>query len=151
MSKSVKSLLKVTLGVAAGCVVASAAGTALLTAAAAKRMKKNEEHNNMLHSSALCKKSVVINPDIEYAYINQVGGSATVTLSELPTHDDMNIELESVCAVYNFKLPADVIVKVEGTGKNTVVNNTYSCSEDESLPIVHIDISRTTCSCVNIH
>lgn len=148
MSK--KTVVKTVLGLAGAYIAASAAGAIYLSVSSGKRMKEHENGNNMMHSCAISKKTVTVKPDIDHAYINCFNGAAEVVLGELPTKYDMYIELGSMCAAYNIKLPADIIVSIEGTGKGTVVNNNYPETEDTSLPTVHIDINNTKYTSINI-
>lgn len=148
MSK--KTVLGIALGLAGGYLVANAAGAALLSASACKRMKEHENGNNMMHSSAIGHKNVELSPDVEHAYINCLNGSTNVVLSSIPTHTDMYIDLGSACAAYSIKLPANVKIDIEGTGKSTVVKNNYTSSEEDYLATIHIDISHTAYSSIKI-
>lgn len=151
MSEKRKSTaLKTILGVLGGIFAVNLAGTAYLSVSAGKKMKSNANGNNMMYSVAFGKKKINIKPDTDHAYINLMTCVGEIELSDFPSNYDLYIELGSIFAVCAIKLPAGMRVSIEGTGKNTVVNNLYAKDIDKSLPTVHILVDDTFLSVINV-
>lgn len=151
MNKNNKKLiLPGLLGAGALFFISNVVGMILMANKSNKKLQNNGDGNNMMYSVALGKKALIVKPDTDYAYINCINGVVTLTLNSLPQHYDMYIELASVCARINLKLPAEINVLVNGKGHFESVKNRLPVNTEEWMPTVHINMDNTLFTQINI-
>lgn len=130
--------LFIVLSILGGFVAANLLGTAVSYRKNMKKMKEKENQTNQMHSVTMGKLKVNVGEKTQNLFITCLSGKVDVNFNQIPSHQDVYVELFSIFGKTTINLPVGVNCICEGEGHFENVRNVAQDFAEEAEVTVHV-------------